>query len=117
MTLTGAELRAVLERQWVGQPFPRVLQVSRGLSYTWDAARPPGQRIVSGSLRLHGRAIKPEEPLRITVNSFLAGGGDLFDGFKAGRDRRTGVMDIDALEAYVRRGGVSDDAPRILRVN
>lgn len=117
MTLTGAELQALLERQWAGQPMPRVLQVSRGFGYTWDAARPPGQRIVPGSLRLHGRAIAPDEPLRITVNSFLASGGDLFDGFKAGRDRRTGVMDIDALEAHVRGGAVADDTPRVLRQN
>lgn len=117
MTLTGAELQALLERQWAGQPFPRVLQVSRGFGYTWDAARPPGQRVVPGSMRLHGRAIAPDEPLRITVNSFLAGGGDLFDGFKAGRERRTGVMDIDALEAFVRAGAVVDDAPRIERLN
>ena len=85
--------------------------------HTWDAARPPGQRIVPGSLRLHGRAIAPDEPLRITVNSFLAGGGDLFDAFKAGRDRRTGVMDIDALEAHVRGGAVVDDGPRLTRLN
>lgn len=117
LTLTGAELQALLERQWQGQPFARVLQVSRGFGYTWDAARPAGRRIVPGSLRLEGRAITPDEPLRITVNSFLATGGDNFDGFKAGRDARTGAMDIDALEAFVRDGGTIDEAPRLQRLN
>jgi 5'-nucleotidase len=117
MTLTGAELQALLERQWAGQPFPRVLQVSRGFGYAWDAAQPPGRRIVPGSLRLHGRAVAPDEALRVTVNSFLAGGGDLFDDFKAGRERRTGAMDIDALEAFVRGGAVVDETPRIQRMN
>lgn len=116
LTLTGAELQALLERQWQGQPMPRVLQVSRGFTYAWDAAAPPGRRVVPGSLHLDGRPVAGDEPLRITVNSFLAAGGDLFDGFKAGRDRRTGPMDIDALEAFVRDGrAVPDEAPRIER--
>ena len=37
MTLTGAQLQEVLEQQWINQPTPRILQVSRGFSYSWDA--------------------------------------------------------------------------------
>jgi 5'-nucleotidase len=117
LTLTGAELQALLERQWQGQPFARVLQVSRGFAYTWDAAKPAGQRVVPGSLRLEGRPVAPDESLRITVNNFLATGGDNFEGFKAGRELRTGAMDIDALEAHVRGGAELDDIPRVVRLN
>lgn len=117
LTLTGAELQALLEQQWQGQPFPRVLQVSRGFAYAWDASRPPGQRVVPGTLTLDGRPIGPDEPVRITVNHFLAGGGDNFGVLKAGRDRRTGMMDIDALEAHVRAGVEPDEAPRIARLH
>jgi 5'-nucleotidase len=117
LTLTGAELQALLERQWQGQPFARVLQVSRGFGYTWDASQPPGRRVVPGSLRLDGRPVAPDEPLRVTVNSFLAAGGDNFDAFKAGRDRRTGMMDVDALEDYIAAGAQPDDAPRLQRLN
>jgi 5'-nucleotidase len=121
LTLSGAELRALLERQWQGQPMPRVLQVSQGFTYRWDGRRPPGERVLTGSLRLDGRPIADDTPVRVTVNSFLAAGGDNFDGFKAGRDRVTGVMDIDALEAWLRQGGAARSAgsrePRIERVD
>jgi 5'-nucleotidase len=78
-----------------------VLQVSRGFSYAWDAAKPPGERVVPGSLRLNGAPIEPQQPLRVTINSFLAGGGDNFAIFKEGREPRTGLMDVDALERHV----------------
>jgi 5'-nucleotidase len=107
VTLTGAQLVQALEQQWLNQPRPRVLQVSRGFSYAWDASKPPGQRIVPGSLKLDGRTITSDERLRVTVNSFLHGGGDNFSVFKDhGAAPRTGVMDIDALEAHVARQAV-----------
>ena len=34
------------------------------------------------------------------MNDFLASGGDGFSTFKDGTDRRTGVYDVDALDAY-----------------
>ena len=120
MTLSGAQLVQLLEQQWLGQPFARVLQVSRGFGYAWDATQPPGRRVVPGSLRLHGRPVAPEESLRVTVNSYLAEGGDRFAVLAEGRDRRSGAMDLDALEAWLQAlqadPALADDrAPRILR--
>jgi 5'-nucleotidase len=120
LTLSGAQLQRALEQQWLDQPRPRVLQVSRGFTYTWDNSKPPGQRIVPGSLRLNGAPIVPQQRLRVTVNSFLAGGGDNFSVFKQdGQDPRTGMMDIDAFERYVSAQGTVSPvtAPRIQRVN
>jgi 5'-nucleotidase len=105
MTLTGAQLQRVLEQQWLGQARPRILQISRGFTYAWQASKPPGERIVPGSLRLNGVAIEPQQRVRVTVNSFLAGGGDNFSALKDGQEVRTGQMDIDALEAHVQRAG------------
>jgi 5'-nucleotidase len=120
LTLSGAQLQRALEQQWLNQPRARVLQVSRGFTYTWDNSKPPGQRIVPGSLQLNGAPIEPQQRLRVTVNSFLAGGGDNFSVFKQdGQDARTGMMDIDAFERYVAaQGSVAPvAAPRIQRVN
>lgn len=119
LTLSGAQLAQLLEQQWQGQPHPRVMQVSRGFAYAWDAARPEGQRVVPGSLRLDGQPIAPDARLRVTVNGFMAAGGDGFAVFRQGADKRTGMMDIDALEAFVKAhpalGGPS--AARIERLH
>ena len=117
LTLSGAQIVQLLEQQWRGQPKPRVLQVSRGFEYTWDEARPLGQRVVPGSVTLDGRPLDPAASYRVTVNSFLAAGGDNFTVLKEGRDARTGMMDIDAFEAYVAGGLPPASGARIRRLN
>jgi 5'-nucleotidase len=103
VTLSGAQLAELLEQQWAGQAGDgRVLQVSRGFGYTWDASRPAGQRVLAGSLLLNGQPLDPAARVRVTANHFLAGGGDSFPLLQAGTDRQTGIMDVDALEDYVR---------------
>ena len=120
MTLSGEQLLALLEAQWKGQTGSgRILHVSRGFTYTWDASAPPGQRVVKDSVRLNGQPLDPKADIRVTVNAFVAGGGDNFAILKEGRERRTGVMDVDAFEAYVRNNptlapGALD---RIVRLN
>lgn len=101
LTLSGAQLLQVLEQQWLNQPRPRILQVSNGFGYTWDASRPAGQRVVPGSVQLDGALLDSAANYRVTVNSFLSGGGDNFHALKLGRDSRTGMMDVDAFEEYL----------------
>jgi 5'-nucleotidase len=101
VTLTGAQILRALEEQWIDQTRPRILQVSRGFTYQWDAQRPVGQRVVPGSVRLDGAPLDPARPYRVTINSFLADGGDNFRVFKQATERRTGLMDIDAFERYL----------------
>jgi 5'-nucleotidase len=98
MTLTGAEIDTLLEQQWLGQPFPRLLESSSGLRYTWDPAAPPGRRVEALSLR--GRPLERRRSYRITVNSFLADGGNNFPALLAGRDRAVGPTDVDALARF-----------------
>jgi 5'-nucleotidase len=119
LTLTGAQLQQVLEQQWLNQTSPRILQVSRGFSYRWDASQPVGQRVVPGSLTLGGRPLEPTAAVRVTVNSFLAAGGDNFSVLTAGTEPRTGILDIDALEQHLRRNpNLVPGAPaRIQRLN
>ncbi|MBL8343095.1 MAG: bifunctional metallophosphatase/5'-nucleotidase [Rubrivivax sp.] len=121
MTLSGAQLAQLLEQQWLNQPTAagRVLQVSRGFTYTWDASKPPGQRIVAGSMVLNGAPVAPEAGVRVTVNSFLAGGGDNFSVLRQGKEVRTGMMDIDAFEQFVKAhpGLAPGPAARVTRQN
>ncbi len=106
MTLSGDQLARLLEQQWQRGPggatvFVRLLQLS-GLRYTWDARRPPGHRVVD--LRLaDGRPIDPAASYTVTVNSFLADGGDGFTVLREGTARRVGAGDLEALVEFIPR--------------
>jgi 5'-nucleotidase len=119
MTLTGTQLLQVLEQQWQGQVSARLLQVSKGFTYSWDASRPIGQRVVPGSVKLNGQPITAESRVRVTVNGFLAGGGDSFGVLKQGAEARTGMMDVDALELFVKNNPSVAPGPldRVVRLN
>jgi 5'-nucleotidase len=119
MTLTGAQIATLLEQQWTGvnRDRPRILQPSAGFGYVWDANAPAGARVVPGTMRLDGRLIEPQAVYRVTVNSFLADGGDGFTVFTEGEGRVGGPQDLDALTTWLRaRSPLTPDAvPRIER--
>ncbi|MEA3041860.1 MAG: 5-nucleotidase [Sphingomonadales bacterium] len=101
-TFTGAHIRRLLEQQfasgWNTVESPNMLMPSRGLSYAFDLSRPEGQRILD--LRLNGTPIRDEATYRVTMNSFLATGGDNFTVFREGTNVFGGPQDLDAMEAY-----------------
>lgn len=103
ISLSGDQIRRVLEQQFrpEGQG-NQMLQPSEGFAYTWDAKAPLGARIVPGSLRLKGQPLDMATSYRVTINSFVASGGDAFRVFTEGKDPLTGLMDVDALELYIR---------------
>ncbi|MET0794339.1 MAG: 5'-nucleotidase C-terminal domain-containing protein [Polyangiaceae bacterium] len=97
MNLTGAQIKALLEQQWLPGS-TRILQIS-GLGYTWDAALPIGGRIVE----VHdaaGVALDPVASYSITCNNFLATGGDSFTVFTGGTNAVGGPVDLDAMIEY-----------------
>ena len=97
MSLTGAQIKALLEQQWQGTS-TKFLQIS-GLGYTWDAALPIGSRIVE----VHdaaGVALDPLASYSITCNNFLATGGDGFTTFIGGTSPVGGPVDLDAMIEY-----------------
>jgi 5'-nucleotidase len=49
---------------------------------------------------LNGVQLDMSANYRVTVNSFLADGGDSFPVLKEGTDRLGGEVDTDALEKY-----------------
>ena len=101
MTLTGAQIDTLLEQQWSGQPAPDILMPSAGFSYAWSRSAPDGERVELSSIRIDGAAVQPGGRYRVTVNSFLAGGGDGFPVLAEGTERVESVVDIDALIAYL----------------
>ncbi|MGI8806828.1 MAG: bifunctional metallophosphatase/5'-nucleotidase, partial [Acidimicrobiales bacterium] len=112
MTLTGAQLDTLLEQQWCGQAFPRILQVSTGFTYTWNSTSPVCDRVDPASIKIGGVAVDPAGSYRITVNSFLADGGDNFTVLRSGTNRLGGPLDLDALAAYFTAASPVAPGPR-----
>ena len=100
LTLTGMQIRSMLEQQWLDPKRPRILQVSKGFSYAWDAAKPYGEHVIADRMTLNGQRIDPAASYRVTVNNYLAVGGDGFTVLKDGTGQRIGAYDVDALYAY-----------------
>jgi 5'-nucleotidase len=100
LTMTGAQIKAALEQQWLNQVKPRILSVSKGFSYTWDDRRARGDFVAAAGIMLDGRPIDPAGKYRVTVNGFLADGGDGFVAFTGGTEARIGPFEVGALEAY-----------------
>ena len=118
LTLSGAQLLQLLEQQWQdGRSRP--LQISNTLRYQWDGRLPEGTRVLPGSVTVEGKPLNAAADYRVTVNAFLADGGDAFAVLRQGRDKRPGLVDIDALEAYFKARSVftPEAAPRAVRVD
>jgi 5'-nucleotidase len=101
MDLTGTQLDLLLEQQWINQSRPRVLQVSKGFSYTWSEAAAVGAKVDIATIKIDGVAIEPSTTYRVVVNSFLADGGDGFAVLRDGTNRVGGPIDLDALAGYL----------------
>ncbi|MES2716572.1 MAG: bifunctional metallophosphatase/5'-nucleotidase [Pseudomonadota bacterium] len=111
MTLSGAQIKTLLETQFAGcngqAAFDRILQVSAGFSYRWTAAQPCNSKV--SEMALNGAPLDLTASYRVTVNSFLADGGDGFAVLVQGTQRLGGAVDTDAFEAYLlaNPGGVA----------
>jgi 5'-nucleotidase len=99
-TMTGTEIKAVLEQGFDNVDPVQVLAPSHGFFFRFDMSRPVGERVVT--MTLNGAPIDPAKDYRVTTNSFLASGGDSFSGFLKQRDAVIGMPDIEALEAWLK---------------
>jgi 5'-nucleotidase len=97
ITLTGANLKNVLEQQW--QPTAtRILQISSSLHYSFSQSAAVGSKI--SDITINGTPLDPAGSYRVSVNNFLAAGGDGFTEFTKGTNLAGGPIDLDALIAY-----------------
>ena len=121
MSLTGAQIHELLESQFTDPDggTVRVMQVSRGFRYAWDAAQPAGSKVDPSSIAIDGIPVEPHGLYRVTVNSYMADGGDGYAVLTQGIQRTGGRIDLDALLAHF--AGAEPFAPsplnRITRVH
>ncbi|MGI8611450.1 MAG: bifunctional metallophosphatase/5'-nucleotidase [Sphingomicrobium sp.] len=107
MTLTGEQIRRMLEQQFAAGSYPpearpALMVPSQGFRFDYDLSRPGGQRTTS--MTLDGRPLDPGKRYRVTVNNFLASGGDGFTVLTEGADLFDAGLDLDALEAWLGKG-------------
>lgn len=103
MTLTGAQIDRLLEEQFATCTFAsnRILQVSVGFAYTWKASGGVCDKVDPSTITINGTTVVAGNSYRVTVNSFLAEGGDSFPILTEGTNRLGGEVDTDALERYI----------------
>ena len=107
MTLSGAQIKAVLEEQWqpstASRPFLK-LGVSKGLTYITDYDAAVGSRVTN--LEFNGAPVDAAGTYRVVVNSFLASGGDNFRTLAAGTERAdSGLVDLQAMVDWFATNG------------
>ncbi|MET8988043.1 bifunctional metallophosphatase/5'-nucleotidase [Nonomuraea wenchangensis] len=111
VTLTGAQLKTVLEQQFTGgpnnQPFNKILQPSANFTYTYSTSAAWGSKV--SDMKIDGMPVTDTQTIRVAANNFLVGGGDAFAAFTEGTDLWSGPLDIDAFVAYL--GANSPVAP------
>jgi 5'-nucleotidase len=102
MTLTGAQIDRLLEEQFAPCTLGtnRILQVSVGFAYPWSASGGTCDKVNPALITIDGVMVNPLSTYRVTVNSFLADGGDSFPILVSGTNRLGGAVDTDAFEAY-----------------
>ncbi len=107
LDLTGAQLNCLLEQQF---QVNRVLYASATVSYSVSASGTPapagadpctGTRVPDSSVAIDGVPVTATGVYRVTVNNFLAGGGDGFSVLTGGTNAVTGPIDLDAFTAYL----------------
>ena len=101
MTLTGAQLRQLVERQLPKTLAPRrFAQVSSGFGFHWSQT--PDGKSTLGGITVDGAPLDDAREYRVVVNNFMAEGGDDLSVFRQGKDRANIGVDIDALVEYLR---------------
>ena len=102
--MTGTQIKQVLEESFQGC-FGRtqatvILQVSAEFHYSYDTRNACGSRITA--IALNATPLDPAGVYQVTMNNFLADGGDSFPGFRAGTNRvNQPGFDVDALAQYI----------------
>ncbi len=98
-SLTGKQLLALLNQQWVPDDHQRILQVS-GISYSWDPWKAPDRRV--NQIWVAEKPLVLEQRYTVVMNEYLAEGGDAFTVLESAVREPTPWLDIDALENYVK---------------
>jgi 5'-nucleotidase len=110
-TMTGDMIRRLLQQQFapcLANPAPgnRILQISFTLKYESNPGAPACADKI-GTIWINGAVVQPTDSFRVTMNNFLATGGDSFSVFNEGTNSLGGAQDIDAWVEYFDAAGAA----------
>lgn len=108
LTLTGAQIREVIEHIVRGnQPGMHI----SGFTVHYDPQKPAGSRVIRMVLP-NGTEIRNNASYTMTVNDFLADGGDALAVLtRASKREDVGIVDLDALIEYLQKQPQPTRAP------
>lgn len=111
--MTGRQIKELLEHQFANMARRRVLFPSDNLRYEVDLKQSLGQRILN--IQIRQQPIEINQTYNVTMNSFLASGGDGFHQFNNAPTVAGGELDVDALSDYIRKNP-SIKTPTVQRI-
>jgi len=112
--MTGADIKAVLEQQFIEDRGRQqlALGVSEGFTYTWDETADVGSRV--SEMQLDGIDLDPDATYRVATLNFLAEGGDSFTAFTDGTNLLGGPGDFENLvDFFDANPGLTAPADRV----
>jgi 5'-nucleotidase len=115
VSLTGAQLDAVLEQQWQTQADGTVkfapLAVSGNVAYSFDAAKPVGQKVDPAEVKIDGGALDPAKTYRVAALAYTVIGADGYSAFKSYTNPVRNNTDHETFAAYLRAQQTLTPAP------
>ena len=102
MTLTGSQLKRLLNQQWnSGKSSTSMLQIS-GMKYKWSTEQVNDSNVISIT-DTDGKAVDDSVSYKVTVDSYLADGGEGYTVFKEGTNKKVGQSDLEAIISYIQK--------------
>lgn len=115
VSLTGAQLDAVLEQQWQSQANGTVkfapLAVSGNVAYAYDASRPVGDRVAPADVKIDGVALDLAKTYRVAALAYTVIGADGYSAFKAATNPVRHNTDHETFADYLRTHRTLTPAP------
>ncbi len=113
LTMTGAQLRGLIELMVAGRPDDHV----SGMRITYDSLQVKGSRLVSVTMN-DGAPLADARRYTVIVNDFLAtGGGGYNAGGRASASRTLAIRDLDAFIEYLGTLPAPITAPAEVRIS
>lgn len=111
----GRQLDAILEQQWQKQADGSVkfapLAVSRNVSYSYDAARPVGDRVSPRDVVINGRPLDPARTYRVAALAYTVVGADGYGAFAGYTEPVRNGADHESFVEYLKTHKTISPAP------